>query len=135
MIVMADHSQAPVTDTIALQDELAELGVLGPARSGRRRSACSGAEPRIAVCPSQRAAMVYALHESERDAMRASVVARALAIDGVDLVHVARARRARRAARGRHREPARTASCASRPGGAASSIRVASPGASTARSR
>jgi hypothetical protein len=30
--------------------------------------------------------MVYALHESERDAMRASVVARALAIDGVDLV-------------------------------------------------
>jgi hypothetical protein len=30
--------------------------------------------------------MVYALHESERDAMRASVVARALAIDGIDLV-------------------------------------------------
>src|SRR5437868_3672365 len=30
MIVMADHSQAPVTATIALQDELAELGVLGP---------------------------------------------------------------------------------------------------------
>ena len=30
--------------------------------------------------------MVYALHESERDAMRASVVARALDIEGVDLV-------------------------------------------------
>jgi hypothetical protein len=30
--------------------------------------------------------MVYALHEPERDAMRASVVARALAIEGVDLV-------------------------------------------------
>ncbi|MCW3057382.1 MAG: type phosphodiesterase/nucleotide pyrophosphatase, partial [Solirubrobacterales bacterium] len=43
-------------------------------------------EPRIAVCPSQRAAMVYALHESERDAMRASVATRALAIDGIDLV-------------------------------------------------
>jgi len=56
--------------------------VLGPARQGR------GAErdARIAVCPSQRAAMVYALHESERDAMRASVVARALTIEGVDLV-------------------------------------------------
>jgi hypothetical protein len=38
------------------------------------------------VCPSQRAAMVYALEESERDAMRASVVALALAIDGIDLV-------------------------------------------------
>jgi hypothetical protein len=30
--------------------------------------------------------MVYALHESERDAMRASVVTRALSLEGVDLV-------------------------------------------------
>ncbi len=89
MIVMADHSQAPVTDVIWLQDELAELGVLGPARPGRgERAAARGEdlEPRIAVCPSQRAAMVYALHEAERDAMRASVVALAVALDGVDLV-------------------------------------------------
>jgi Type I phosphodiesterase / nucleotide pyrophosphatase len=78
MIVMADHSQAPVHSTIALQDDLDELGVLGPARN-------SEGEPRIAVCPSQRAAMVYALHESERDAMRASVVAIALEIEGIDL--------------------------------------------------
>src|SRR5580698_8940865 len=33
VIVMADHSQAPVTAAIALQDELAELGVAGPVRS------------------------------------------------------------------------------------------------------
>jgi hypothetical protein len=83
MIVMADHSQAPVTDTIALQDELAELGVLAPSRSP---GGARGEEPRIAVCPSQRAAMVYALHEPERDAMRASVVTRALAIEGVEHV-------------------------------------------------
>jgi hypothetical protein len=83
VIAMADHSQAPIVGTIALQDDLAELGVLGPVRSpaGSRSE-----EPRIAVCPSQRAAMVYALHESERDAMRASVATRALAIDGIDLV-------------------------------------------------
>jgi hypothetical protein len=80
VIAMADHSQAPVTETIALQDELADLGVLAPPRGGETP------EPHIAVCPSQRAAMVYALHESERDAMRASVVARALAIDGVEHV-------------------------------------------------
>jgi predicted AlkP superfamily pyrophosphatase or phosphodiesterase len=89
VIVMADHSQAPVTDTIALQDELAELGVLNPAyprRAGRSAEGSRDGEPWIAVCPSQRAAMVYALHESERDAVRASVVARALAIEGVDLV-------------------------------------------------
>jgi hypothetical protein len=85
VIAMADHSQAPVTDTIALQDELAELGVLGPVRASEGGGSASG-EPRIAVCPSQRAAMVYALNADERDAMRASVVTRALAIDGVDLV-------------------------------------------------
>jgi hypothetical protein len=83
VIAMADHSQVPVTDTIALQDELDELGVLGPSRSS---GSSSGEEPRIAVCPSQRAAMVYALHEPERDAMRASVVTRALTIDGIEHV-------------------------------------------------
>jgi len=83
VIAMADHSQAEVNASIALQDELAELGVLGPVRSSE--GAREG-EPRIAVCPSQRAAMVYALNPSERDAMRASVVTRTLAIDGVDLV-------------------------------------------------
>ncbi len=83
VIVMADHSQTPITDTIALQDELADLGVRGPSRSA---GGSRGEEPRIAVCPSQRAAMVYALHESERDAMRASVVTRALAIEGVEHV-------------------------------------------------
>jgi Type I phosphodiesterase / nucleotide pyrophosphatase len=89
VIAMADHSQAPVSATIALQDELAELGVLSPShprRSARAEEGAGESEPRIAVCPSQRAAMVYALHESERDAMRASVVARALDIEGVDLV-------------------------------------------------
>ena len=82
VIVMADHSQAHVTASIALQDELAELDVLGPGRSTQD----ADEDARIAVCPSQRATMVYALHRSERDAMRASVVARALSIDGVDLV-------------------------------------------------
>jgi hypothetical protein len=83
MIVMADHSQVPVHETIALQDALAELGVLGPIRGSE---AAGAGEPRVAVCPSQRAAMVYALDLSERDAMRASVAALALAIEGVDLV-------------------------------------------------
>jgi hypothetical protein len=81
MIVMADHSQAPIVATIALQDDLVELGVLGP---GRQADGGSD-EARIAVCPSQRAAMVYALHASERDAMRASVVSLALRIEGIGL--------------------------------------------------
>jgi Type I phosphodiesterase / nucleotide pyrophosphatase len=94
-VAMADHSQAPIADTISLQDELAELGVLQPdganllgALTGTRTAARSreDAEPRIAVCPSQRAAMVYALRPPERDAMRASVLTRALTIAGVDLL-------------------------------------------------
>ncbi len=89
VIAMADHSQALVTDTIDLQRELADLGVLGP-RGGVEDAARDGGPgadgAHIAVCPSQRGAMVYALHEAERDAMRASVVTRALALDGVDLV-------------------------------------------------
>jgi len=83
VIAMADHSQAPVVGAIALQDELAELGVLGPSRSS---DPARGEPPRIAVCPSQRAAMVYSLQESARDAMRASVAACALSIEGVEHV-------------------------------------------------
>ena len=120
-IAMADHSQALVTDTIDLQGELAELGVLQPSggsavlgalsaigglrgqvrpdagstssseeapseQAGSRARDSGDMEPRIAVCPSQRAAMVYALHPDERDAMRASVVARAGRIEGVELI-------------------------------------------------
>jgi hypothetical protein len=83
VIAMADHAQSDITATIALQDALAELGVYGPVRAGE---GARSEEPRLAVCPSQRAAMVYALHESERDAMRASVVSRVLAIEGVEQV-------------------------------------------------
>ncbi len=129
MIVMADHSQAPVTATVALQDALAELGVLEPGRSaasapggaggssggeessgvgesgGTGESDASGRahslgaprgpriptrrpreEPRIAVCPSQRAAMVYVLGERRHEELRSDVVRRALALDGVELV-------------------------------------------------
>jgi hypothetical protein len=98
VIAMADHSQAPVQSTISLQHELAELGVLQPeganllgaltgsrSQSRSREDAGVGGD-QIAVCPSQRAAMVYALAPETRDAMRASVVARSLAIEGVDLV-------------------------------------------------
>ena len=82
VIAMADHSQADVLSSIALQDALGELGVLGPVRASEGPR---DGEPRIAVCPSQRAAMVYALNAGERDAVRATVVAKVLALEGVDL--------------------------------------------------
>jgi hypothetical protein len=100
VIVMADHSQAPVAETLDLQGTLAELEILTPGRangSGRGRgvagrargtigSGGAAAEPRIAVCPSQRAAMVYLLGERRLALLRSDVVRRALTLDGVELV-------------------------------------------------
>ncbi len=84
VIVMADHSQAPVAAGVPLVEEFAQLDVLAPGgRSGgraRRQSA------RVAVCPSQRAAMVYVLDEDRLERTRSDVVRCALGIDGVELV-------------------------------------------------
>jgi Type I phosphodiesterase / nucleotide pyrophosphatase len=81
VIVMADHSQAEVHATVVLQQALAEMGVLAP----RARGGSAGERANVAVCPSQRAAMVYVLGERRRSTLRRSVVRRALAIDGVEL--------------------------------------------------
>jgi hypothetical protein len=88
VIVMADHSKAPVREAIVLQDALADLGLLGPGgvRGGRSGRGRDRAEPRIAVCPSQRAGMVYLLAEARREALRSEVIRRALQLDGVELV-------------------------------------------------
>jgi hypothetical protein len=77
VIVMADHSQAPVEHALALHDAPFDLDVLEP--GGRLEGAC------VAVCPSQRAAMVYVLAERRREELRSDVVRTALALDGVEL--------------------------------------------------
>lgn len=82
MIVMADHSQAQVADSVALVDALAELDVLPPgARAGSSRAERS----RIAVCPSQRAAMVYVIDDDRLERTRSHVVRKALGVEGVEL--------------------------------------------------
>ncbi len=102
VIVMADHSQAPVRATVALQDALSEFDVLAPRvggagasrvggnRGGATRAGGGSTPPeqsaRIAVCPTSRAAMVYVLAEQRPTELRSEVVRRALALDGVELV-------------------------------------------------
>jgi hypothetical protein len=86
VIAMADHSQALVERTLDLQAALAELEVLSPGGRGGSGRGAAAERARIAVCPSQRAAMVYLLGERRLDALRSDVVRRALALDGVDLV-------------------------------------------------
>jgi hypothetical protein len=112
VIVMADHSQAPVSGTVALRDALSEFDVLAPRVGGASAGRLAGPNgpqaggggggvsgPRvggapaareqtaqIAICPTSRAAMVYVLAEQRPAELRSALVRRALALDGVELV-------------------------------------------------
>jgi hypothetical protein len=78
VIVLGDHAQARVTDAVDILGALVEVGVAGP------REDPEGAA--IAVCPSQRAAMVYVLDVPDPAAVRARVIEIARATEGVELV-------------------------------------------------
>lgn len=94
VIVMADHAQAPVERAVDLRPAFAELGVLAPATRWHRSvidgiadrpARASRERPRIAVCPSQRAAMLYVLDEDERARLTPHLAERALEVEGVEL--------------------------------------------------
>jgi hypothetical protein len=80
VIVMADHSQAPMNGAVALTSALGDLEVLRP--DGRSEA---GVRPEVAICPSQRAAMIYVLDQDQRDALRPGIVRDVLALEGVEL--------------------------------------------------
>ena len=80
VIVVSDHSHAPVDEGIALLDAFDGWEITGP------RAGAWPERAEIAVCPSQRAAMVYVLLEEGRDAAMAPLVATARELEGVDLV-------------------------------------------------
>jgi Type I phosphodiesterase / nucleotide pyrophosphatase len=79
LIAVADHSHAPVEDSISLLDELGDFTVLQPSGAARE-------EAEIAVCPAQRSALVYVLVAEARAVLLPRIIARAQAIEGVDLV-------------------------------------------------
>jgi hypothetical protein len=78
MIIVADHSHAQVEASIDLFAPFAELAVLAP--SGNK-----AADAEIALCPSQRSAMIYALLAEGRDGLVPQIAQTALAVEGVDL--------------------------------------------------
>jgi hypothetical protein len=80
VIVVADHSHALVERSVDVREAFGDLEVRRP---GALRS---GDDPEIAVCPSQRSAMVYALAEPAREQVVLRVVETALELEGVDLV-------------------------------------------------
>jgi len=79
VIICADHSHAPVEQRIDLRGAFAGWQVAGPGGS-----AVDDAE--LALCPNQRAAMVYGLVEDARSATIPRVVETASEIPGVDVV-------------------------------------------------
>jgi hypothetical protein len=79
VIVCADHSHAAVERTIDLRDAFAEWDVAGPGGG-----AVEDAE--LALCPNQRAAMVYGLVEEARGSVVPRVVQTASEVTGVDVI-------------------------------------------------
>jgi hypothetical protein len=79
VIAIADHSHASVEEAISLWDEFADFTVLQP-------SDLRPEDAEIALCPSQRAAMIYLLESKGARALLPRIVARARTIPGVDLV-------------------------------------------------
>jgi hypothetical protein len=79
VVICADHSHASVERRIELREAFADWAVAGPGGA-----ALDDAE--IALCPNQRAAMVYALVDEGRAAVVARIVETVAAVPGVDVV-------------------------------------------------
>ncbi|MCW2982910.1 MAG: alkaline phosphatase family protein [Conexibacter sp.] len=79
VIVCADHSHAPVEQRIDLQGAFGDWEVAGPGGSPVD-------EAELALCPNQRAAMVYGLVDQARGTVVPRVVRTAAEIPGVDVV-------------------------------------------------
>ena len=78
VIVVADHSHAPVEQTITLLSHFEDFAVLQPLDP-------RALDAEIAVCPAQRSAMLYALLTEGREALVPRLVSRAREITGVEL--------------------------------------------------
>jgi hypothetical protein len=79
VIVVADHSHAPVERRIELDGAFDAFHLLPPSGAGHD-------EAEIALCPAQRSAMVYALLPEGRDELVPQLVDAASGLEGVDLV-------------------------------------------------
>jgi hypothetical protein len=79
LVVLADHAHSRVDERVSLHGAFADARVLLPDDPRPE-------EAELAVCPSQRSAMLYALDGERRGQLVSAAVATASALDGVDLV-------------------------------------------------
>ena len=79
MVIMADHSHAPVEQSVDMFAALKDFELTGP-------QAAKPDQGEIAVCPAQRSAMVYVLVPEARETLVPRLLETCRKIDGVDLV-------------------------------------------------
>jgi hypothetical protein len=79
VIVCADHSHAAVERRIDLREAFGDWAVAGPGRNGNE-------DAELALCPNQRAAMVYALLPEARAATVPRIVDTATTLAGIDVI-------------------------------------------------
>jgi Type I phosphodiesterase / nucleotide pyrophosphatase len=79
VIVMSDHSQTAVEERLDLSGALGGWRVLAPSDPAPERA-------EIAVCPAQRAAMVYVLEAERRERLAPELARHLQGVAGVDLV-------------------------------------------------
>jgi hypothetical protein len=79
VIVCADHSHAPVERRIELREAFSEWAVAGP-------GGAAADEAELALCPNQRAAMIYALVPEARATAVPRIVETATALAGIDII-------------------------------------------------
>ena len=79
VIVVADHAHALVEQRVDLFAALADLDLAGPGGT-------TAEEGEVAICPNQRAAMVYVLAQEGREQLKPRILTACLETDGVDLV-------------------------------------------------
>ena len=78
-IVVADHSHAHIEQRVELFEALSDFDLAGAGRA-------SPEDAEIAICPNQRAAMIYLLVQEGREELLPRVLTACLETDGVDLV-------------------------------------------------
>jgi hypothetical protein len=89
VVVCSDHAHALVTTTVDLHAVLADWPIAQPTtplREGRKAAVANAHRAEIALCPNQRAAMVYVLKEDAKPETVPRLVESLVTVEGIDLI-------------------------------------------------
>jgi len=89
VIVCSDHAHALVTTTVDLHEYLADWNIAQPSsplKENRKAQLAHAERAEIALCPNQRAAMIYVLRPEDHERIVPQLIERLAGSEGVDLV-------------------------------------------------